>query len=408
MTPIRPAVRAAVRASAALIAAALVVPLLSSPTGAVSVSESFTVPATGSFTIVGHGFGHGHGMSQYGANGAALKGLKHEDILSFYYPGTALAKTAGWLRVLISAHTGTDLVVLAQSGLILRDRGSNKDYPLPTNLGATKWRLTVDGTASVVDYKSDVWHRYRPGGLAVLAGDGAFRVTSGTLTLVTSSGNLVYRDQLNAMSPAPGSTSRVTVNSVTLDNYVKGVVPAEMPASWRPEAVQAQAVAARTYAWWSRAQFPDRYYQICDTTSCQVYKGYAGEHPAANAAVDATRGQILTYGGEPAFTQFSASSGGRTSAGGFPYLPSKGDPYDAWSGNSVHDWSVKVSETTLEKRYPGIGDLKKIKVTSREGGGDWNGRVWNVTLVGGSASKVVTGSDIRSIYGLRSTYFTFK
>ena len=172
--------------------------------------------------------------------------------------------------------------------------------------------------------------------------------------------------------------------------------------------MQAQAVAARTYAWWSRAQFPDRYYQICDTTSCQVYKGYAGEHPAANAAVDATRGQILTYGSEPAFTQFSASSGGRTSAGGFPYLPSKGDPYDAWSGNSVHDWSVKVSETTLEKRYPGIGDLKKIKVTSREGGGDWNGRVWNVTLVGGSASKVVTGSDIRSIYGLRSTYFTFR
>ena len=77
-------------------------------------------------------------------------------------------------------------------------------------------------------------------------------------------------------------------------------------------------------------------------------------------------------------------------------------------GNSVHDWSVKVSETTLEKRYPGIGDLKKIKVTSREGGGDWNGRVWNVTLVGGSASKVVTGSDLRSIYGLRSTYFTFR
>ena len=62
----------------------------------------------------------------------------------------------------------------------------------------------------------------------------------------------------------------------------------------------------------------------------------------------------------------------------------------------------------FEKRYPGIGDLKRIKVTSREGGGDWNGRVWNVTLVGGSASKVVTGSDIRSIYGLRSTYFTFR
>ncbi len=194
-------------------------------------------------------------MSQYGANGAARKGLKHEDILSFYYPGTAIATAAGWLRVLISGHSGSDLVVLAQPGLNVRDRGTNKDYRLPSNLGATQWRLTVDGTASVVDYKTNAWHRYRPGGLAVLTGDGAFRATSGKLTLVTSSGNRVYRDQLNNMSPAPGSASRVTVNSVTLENYVKGVVPAEMPASWSPEAVQAQAVAARTYAWWSRAQF---------------------------------------------------------------------------------------------------------------------------------------------------------
>ena len=157
MTPIRAATaaaRAAVRASAALIAAALVVPLLSSPTGAVSVSESFTVPATGSFTIVGHGFGHGHGMSQYGANGAARKGLRHGQILAFYYPGTTLAKTAGWLRVRITGHTSSDLVVLAQPGLVLRDRATRKDYPLPGDLGATRWRLSVSGTRTVVDYKT--------------------------------------------------------------------------------------------------------------------------------------------------------------------------------------------------------------------------------------------------------------
>ena len=412
MTPIRAAThaaaRAAVRASAALTAAVLVVPLLSSPTGAVTVRESFTVPATGSFTIVGHGFGHGHGMSQYGANGAARRGVRHGRILAFYYPGTTPAKTAGWLRVRITDHTSSDLVVLAQPGLVLRDRATRKEYPLPGSIGATRWRLSVSGTKTVVDYKTAVWHRYRPGGLATLKGDGTFRAPSGKLTLVMASGNRVYRDRLSAISPVAGSSKRVAVNSVTLEHYVKGVVPAEMPASWSPQAVQAQAVAARTYAWWSRAQAPDRYYQICDTSSCQVYKGYGGEHPAANTAVDATRGQILTYGGRPAFTQFSASSGGRTSAGGVPYLPSKGDPYDAWSGNPFHSWSVKVSESKLEKRYPGIGDLKRIKVTSREGGGDWNGRVGNVTLVGGRASKVVTGSDLRSIYGLRSTYFTFR
>ena len=392
----------------ALLTAVLVVPLLSSPSGAVTVSQSFTVPTSGSFTIVGHGFGHGHGMSQYGANGAARKGLKHEEILKFYYPGTAISKISGWLRVWITGHTSNDLVILAQSGLILRDRATQKDYPLPNDLGAKQWRLSVSGTKTVVDYKTDAWHRYQPGGLATLKGDGAFRAPSGKLTLVMASGNRVYRDRLAAIRPSATSSKRVTVNSVTLENYVRGVVPAEMPASWSPEAVQAQAVAARSYAWWSRAQYPDRYYQICDTSSCQVYKGYGGEYSASNTAVDATRSQVLTYGGKPAFTQFSASSGGRTSAGSVPYLPNKADPYDDWTGNTVHDWSVKVSETTLEKRYPSIGDLKKIKVTSREGGGDWSGRVWNVTLVGGSGSKVVTGSDLRSIYGLRSTYFTFK
>lgn len=396
------------RVIAATFAAALAVPLLASPARAMTVSETFTVPTTGAFSIVGHGFGHGHGMSQYGANGAALKGLKHDAILKFYYPGTTIGAAVGWLKVLITAHTSQSLVILAQPGLTLRDRGTMKDYPLPANLGATQWRLAVDGTRSVVDYKTDTWHRYQPGGLASLVGDGVFYSSSGKLTLVMASGNRVYRSRLANMSPTPGTAQRATVNIIDVDSYVKGVVPAEMPASWSPEAVQAQAVAARTYAWWSRAQFPSRYYQICDTTSCQVYKGYAGEYSASNAAVDATKGQILTYAGKPAFTQFSASSGGQTSDGGQPYLVSKTDPYDAWSGNYVHDWTVKVNESTLEKRYPAIGDLTKIKVTSREGGGTWNGRVWNLTLIGTRGTKNITGSDLRSVYGLRSTYFTFK
>src|SRR3954453_6608726 len=231
MTPNRAAARAAVRTSGALITAALVVPLLSSPTGAVTVRESFTVPATGSFTIVGHGFGHGHGMSQYGANGAARRGLRHGRILAFYYPGTTPAKTSGWIRVRITDHTSGDLVILAQPGLVLRDRATRKDYPLPGSIGATRWRLSVSGTKTVVDYKTATWHRYRPGGLATLKGDGAFRAQSGRLTLVMASGNRVYRDRLAAISPVVGSSERVAVNSVTLEHYVKGVVPAEMPAS---------------------------------------------------------------------------------------------------------------------------------------------------------------------------------
>ncbi|MEP6815717.1 MAG: SpoIID/LytB domain-containing protein [Marmoricola sp.] len=396
------------RFAATMLACVLAVPLLPSSASAVSTSQTFTVPVNGSFTVSGHGFGHGHGMSQYGANGAARKGLKHEDILAFYYPGTKLARAAGWLKVLITAHTARELVVTPAPGLTVRDRGTMKDYALPSDLGAKQWRLDVDGTRTVVDYKTTAWHRYQPGGLANLVGDGVFSSSSGTLTLVLASGNRVYRNRLAAMSPSQGSSSRATVNIVPLDNYVKGVVPAEMPASWSPEAVQAQAVAARTYAWWSASQYPSRYYQICDTSSCQVYNGYDGEYSASNSAVDATRGQILTYQGKPAFTQFSSSSGGWTSAGSVPYLSHEADPYDDYSGNPVHSWSVKVNESTLERKYPKIGDLKKVRITSREGGGDWGGRVWGMTLVGGKGSVTLSGDAFRSIYGLRSSWFTLK
>lgn len=396
------------RTAAVLVAGALAVPLLPSAAGAVATETTFTVPASGSFTVSGHGFGHGHGMSQYGANGAAKKGLKHEAILAFYYPGTKLAKTTGWLKVLITAHTAQELVIVNGPGLVLRDRGTMKDYPLPSGLGAKQWRLDVAGTKTVVDYKTTTWHRYKPGGLASLKGDGVFRSSAGKLTLVMASGNKVYRDRLAAMSPTPGRAGRATVNVIRYDSYVKGVVPAEMPASWSPEAVQAQAVAARSYAWWSASTHPTRYYHICDTSSCQVYRGVGGEYAASNDAVAKTSGQILTYQGKPAFTQFSSSSGGWTSAGSVPYLPHKADPYDDWSGNTAHSWSTRVNESTLEKKYPGIGDLKKIRITSREGGGDWKGRVWGMTLVGSKGSTTLSGDTFRSVYGLRSSWFTLK
>ena len=143
---------------------------------------------------------------------------------------------------------------------------------------------------------------------------------------MTPSGNRTYRGALRSATPVPGGTARDTVNVLTMDDYVRGVIPTEMPASWQPEAVKAQAVAARTYATWSRSQYPTRYYQICDTSYCQVYGGLGAEDARSNAAVTATARQILTYDGKPAFTQFSSSSGGWTSAGSVPYLAAKRRP----------------------------------------------------------------------------------
>src|SRR5690242_3902132 len=85
--------------------------LVAAPPGEASrtVNEVYAVPATGRLALTGHGFGHGHGMSQYGAQGAALKGLTYQQILAFYFPGTVLGNAAGSMRVLITADTDNDV-----------------------------------------------------------------------------------------------------------------------------------------------------------------------------------------------------------------------------------------------------------------------------------------------------------
>jgi stage II sporulation protein D len=375
----------------------------------VPVSESYPVPKSGTFTVRGHGYGHGKGMSQFGAQGAALKGLEHRKILSFYYPGTDVGKSPKKVRVLITGDTTDDLVVEHHDQLKLRDRGGKQTYQLPDNKGATRWRLTVGaGNRDVVHYLAGgTWRSWRPGGADALVGQGEFRAGPTPITLVKPSGTTAYRGWLRAGRPSATSTARDTVNVVRMDDYLKGVVPREVYTSWHAQALQAQAVAARSYASFERGYYPKRYYQICDTTSCQVYGGYDAEVASTNAAVDATKRVILTYGGKPAFTQFSSSSGGWTSAGSQPYLPAQPDPYDDHPGNIVHDWSVKIGAARIQNRWPAIGKLQRIRVTARDGNGEWRGRVLSMQLVGGRKTVTVSGDTFRFAMGLRSTWFTF-
>ena len=172
-------------------------------------------------------------------------------------------------------------------------------------------------------------------------------------------------------------------------------------------AVRAQAVAARTYAAFDRAAHPTRYYHTCDTTSCQVYGGVGDEDSRSNAAVDATAGKVVTYGGKPAFTQFGSSSGGWISAGSQPYLVAKADPYDGFSGNPMHTWTTTLTKASIQKAYPSLGTLKRVLVTQRDGNGDWYGRVEQMTLDGTKADVTLTGDAFRSKFGLRSSWFHF-
>jgi stage II sporulation protein D len=390
---------------AAVAAGGVVVPLAPSPASAdVGVDQSYPVPTGGTYTMHGHGFGHGHGMSQYGAYGAARQGLDHRQILDFYYPGTSLSRVRGSVRVLISADTTSDVVVSAAPRLSVRDLGSHTRYLLPGLRHVTRWRLNVDSGRTVVGYYDGAWHRYRPGGAPYLVGDGQFHAAA-PLTLWTPSGTSTYRGYLRAASPTPGSATRDTVNIVSLDSYVQGVLPAEMPTSWSAQALEAQAIAARTYAAWERDANAGRPSQICDTASCQVYRGYSAEDSRGNAAVAATLKQILTYDGAAAFTQFSSSSGGWTSAGSRPYLVAKADPYDDFTGNPVHDWTLRLSASRIATAYPSIGRLRRLHVTRRDGHGQWRGRVVTVVLDGTRHDVSLSGDAFQARFGLRSSWF---
>ncbi len=383
-----------------VLAVACTVPLLlttlASPATAV---DSWPVPRQAWITIKGHGYGHGHGMSQYGAEGAARQGRTFRQIAEFYYPGTTWGTARGKVRVQISADTTDDLVVVARKGLRLRDSGTGSVTRLPDN-GATRWRIMVNRAGEDrVAYLTDRWRAWRG-----LEGEGVFSAGRAPVTLVTPSGQRRYRGRLTADVPTAGSRARNTINTLSLESYLKGVVPLEMPALWSKAAVRAQAVAARTYAAYERDH---RTGPLCDTTSCQVYGGYDAEHPASNNAVDATEHLALMHKGAPAFTQFSSSSGGWTSAGSMPYLRAKADPYDDWAGNPVHSWSTRVSDALVESRWSGIGNLTRITVNRRDGHGEWGGRVGSVTLVGSRGQVVVSGDTLRLVLGLRSTWVTF-
>ncbi|MDQ6935085.1 MAG: SpoIID/LytB domain-containing protein [Actinomycetota bacterium] len=373
------------------------------------VSDSYWVPASSMWRVTGHGFGHGHGMSQYGAEGAAQGGLSALEILAFYYPGTTLGSATGQIRVLLTGAPENEVSVLPAAGLQMRDLGDGTTYPMPKKRGVTMWRLrtisTPAGPRTGMAYLTDRWYGYRPGGKLFLAGDGELSAT-GPLTLHTAAGNRAYRGALRLASPSPGSGRRLTVNVLSMDDYVKGVVPSEIPASWLSAALQSQAVAARTYASWSREVNAQRYYQICDTTACQVYGGVGAEDSRSNAAVAATAGQVLTSAGHPVFTQFSSSSGGWTSAGGFSYLPAKPDPYDGFAGNPVHTWTRTIDSRTIQRAYPQLGSLLRLRITQRDGNGDWHGRAQTVVLDGSRSDVTISGEAFRSLYGLRSSWFT--
>jgi len=368
-------------------------------------APAIRIPDHATLKIAGRGYGHGHGMSQYGAQGAARQGLTARQIVAFYYPHTKAGHVGGKVRVQIGEDTDGDTTVVNRSGLEVRDLDRGRTFAVPTSgkIGkATRWRMSSKpGRPAQVSYLTGAWHVWR-----TLAGDGEFHA-SRPLSLVLPGGPTAYRGVLQSRTSTRGGSTphRITVNKVSIEGYVRAVVPREAFPSWNPAALQAQAIAARSYGAYRKRHPRSNLYELFDTISDQVYGGKAAEVSTTDQATARTKGQVRTFHGAPALTQFSASNGGWTSDGGTPYLVAKKDRFDPWSGNPYRSWTTKVTAAAVENAFPGIGNLKRLSVT-RDGNGRWGGRVESMKLVGSNGTVTPSGDAFRGALGLRSTWFT--
>ncbi|MGL4174381.1 MAG: SpoIID/LytB domain-containing protein [Actinomycetota bacterium] len=401
---------------------------VNTPTAARITTAAVTAPAKATktepmLTISGRGYGHGRGMSQWGAYGAAAgpARLTWRQILAFYYPGTvAASQSNAGLRVRLDAVGKGASTVAASTGLTVTSgsvAGKTCRLVLPTSSSITSWRVRRTSPVAVgLEYYSASTRSWRTWSPNVSSSCTAVPKTaewtfatstsmsSSVVRVVLPSGSLrSYRGWVRAVPDVSSSTAQMTINVVALEDYLRSVVPSEMPASWATEAVRAQAVAARTYA--ARRLRSSSSYDICDTTACQVYSGVAREVAASDAAIAATRSVVLRYGSSLALTEFSAYNGGWTTSSTVPYQVAKADPYDSVFPTPAATWKVTVPVSEVVARYPQLGALTQIQVLTRNGRGAFGGRVGDLMLIGSKSSVRTTGPSFAGIFGLRSSWF---
>ncbi len=282
--------------------------------------------------------------------------------------------------------------------------------------------IGADGPLDAVDLDSGRRETIEGGRLTVRAGSGGIEVGAmsfgGTVRLQPRAGFLSvngrpYRGLIEIRRSAPG---RLTViNELDLESYLYGVVRSEMNPSWPPEALRAQAIAARSLALYSAGRFAAEGYDVRATTESQVYGGVAAEDPRTSAAVDATRGVVLLYDGRVVFAPYHTDSGGATESSEFvwggmlPHLRGVADPHSREAPN--HEWTLRVGLPTIEARASRTGrplpGLQRLDVAATSP----SGRVAMLRAHTTSGTVEFRGTDFRGLIGssaLRSTLFVMR
>jgi stage II sporulation protein D len=335
------------------------------------------------WVVKGHGWGHGVGMSQYGAYGLARHGRNYREILDHYYRHTRIGQ-AGSQTIKVLLGSGSDSVPFRKAKKACGKR-------LRPHRG---YRFKRSGSNVILRRP----HRGR------IANCGRTGTASGGGTIRIGDRGL-YRGKLKATA---SGGSLLVINAVGLEGYAKGVVPNEVPSSWPQATLRAQAVAARSYA---IATSGGGAFDVYDDVRSQVYGGKGSETRPTNKAVRRTRGRVVRHGRQVATTFFFSTSGGRTESvqygfgGGdpVPYLKSVRDPYDRAS--PYHTWKARYSQNEIESRLSGLfaGRLRRIKVLRR---GD-SPRIVTARVVGSRGSSRVSGLGLQALLDLRSTWARF-
>jgi stage II sporulation protein D len=332
------------------------------------------------FLVTGHGWGHGVGLSQYGAYGYAQHGVGYAKIVGHYFPGTELGDApVSKVRVLLTSGVAT-LPIGSASDFRVRDATGAVHDVTPGKYTLTPaLKLKVDGATTA---------RALPGPLLFQPGTSPLQLKH------------LYRGSVQ-VDVVSGKLR--AINFVGLEQYLYGVVPSEMPFTWAPEALKAQAVVARSYALATRRTGA---FDLYPDTRSQVYLGVEHEKPSTTSAVDATAGQVVLYQGEVAKTFFFSTSGGRTASAEdvwgepVPYLVSVSDPYDSISPH--HTWGPVA--------FTGAGLAKKLKMKGRvvdvQAELNSSGRVKTLTVVGSQTTMTMPGTNVRLRLGVQSTWFT--
>lgn len=290
-------------------------------------------------------------------------------------------------KVNVSIQLASSLTMTLSGNYQLSNKETGVVTPIPQGTAIT---VKKDGSSVVVSYNGVSENSVNGFDLQELASD--------SLSLVRANNGVTYR---GSFFLKPNGSQIEVINFLDMEDYLKGVVPSEMPASFPKEALKAQAIASRSYA--------TKYMVLASTTASQVYRGYSAEDARTNTAIKETEGMLVKYNGKPIDAVFFSTSGGRTAnvsdvwnskQSDFPYLVSVDDPYEK---SPYSNWSETFPTATLLKSF-GITDLNAqiYDISIAKTGA--NGEVRGATIKTSAGDKTVTGigSVIQKLFPLNN------